>query len=456
MKRRLSVLLGLLLLAAPAMVHAQLIYTTNAGAITITAYSGAGGAVIIPAATNGLPVTSIGTNAFQSAPVTSVTIPGSVTNIGDFAFQSCVNLTNALLTNGLAGVGDFAFQNCSHLAGLAIPASLTSIGDDAFDSCISLANITIPAGVTNIGANAFFYCSSLTNLTFSNGVTSIGVSAFWRCSSLAAVAIPASLTNIGVSAFEGCTLMTAITVSPQNPAYSSLNGVLFDTNQATLFEYPGGLGGTYAMPGSVTAIGEFAFASCSGLTGVTLSASVTNIGDGAFEDCPSLTGVTIPVLVASIGSFAFFDCTGLTSITIPGGVTNIGDYAFYDCSSLTSLYFVGNAPGADSTVFLNAGNVTVYYLPGASGWSSPFAGRLAVLWDPLIQAGDANFGVRSNQFGFDITGPTNLVVVVEASADLAATLWTPLQTVTLTNGLFYFSEPMQTNAASRFYSLGLP
>jgi hypothetical protein len=232
--------------------------------------------------------------------------------------------------------------------------------------------------------------------------------------------------------------------------------VLFDTNQATLIEYPGGLGGTYAIPASVTSIGEFAFASCSGLTNVTLSDNVTNIGDGAFEDCAGLTAVTIPALVTNIGSFAFFDCTGLTNFTLPASVTNIGDYAFSYCSGLTSLYFNGNAPGADSTLFVNAGNVTVYYLPAATGWSSPFAGRPAVLWDPLIQAGDANFGVRSNQFGFDITGPTNLLVVVQASTNLAAPVWTPLQSVTLTNGMFYFSEPVQTNAAGRFYSLGLP
>jgi hypothetical protein len=448
--------LGLLLLAAPPMAHAQLICTTNVGAITITGYSGTNGAVVIPAATNGLPVTSIGESAFYSTPVASVTIPSSVTNIGDYAFQSCVNLTNVILTNGLTSAGDFAFQYCSRLAGLTLPASLASIGDDAFDSCISLTNVTIPGTVTNIAANAFFYCLGLTNVTISNGVANIGDDAFWRCASLAGVSIPPSVTNIGVSAFEGCTAMTAITVDSQNPAYSSLNGVLFDTNQTTLIEYPGGLGGSYATPAGVTSIGEFAFASCAGLTAVTLSESVTNIATGAFEDCPSLTSVNLPAAIASIGSFAFFDCAGLTNFTIPASVTNLGDYAFSYCSSLTAVYFDANAPAADSTLFANSGNVTVYYLPGATGWSTLFAGRPTVVWDPQIQAADSNFGVRSNLFGFDITGPSNLVVVVEASTNLAAPDWAPLQTVTLSNGLFYFSEPLQTNAVARFYSLGPP
>ena len=91
-------------------------------------------------------------------------------------------------------------------------------------------------------------------------------------------------------------------------------------------------------------------------------------------------------------------------------------------------------------MFYSSDNVTVYYLPGTTGWSTTFAGLPAVLWNPLIQTGDASFGVQNNQFGFDITGAANLTVVVEACTNLASPVWTPLQTVTLTNGLFYFSD----------------
>jgi hypothetical protein len=101
-------------------------------------------------------------------------------------------------------------------------------------------------------------------------------------------------------------------------------------------------------------------------------------------------------------------------------------------------------------------NATVYYLPGTSGWSSTFADRPAVLWNPLIQAGDASFGVRSNQFGFNITGTTNIPIRVEASANLASPVWIPLQTLTLTNGLFYFSDPQWTNYPGRYYRISAP
>jgi hypothetical protein len=79
-----------------------------------------------------------------------------------------------------------------------------------------------------------------------------------------------------------------------------------------------------------------------------------------------------------------------------------------------------------------------------------------VLWNPLIQANGTNFGVTNNQFGFNITGTNNYTVVVEACTNLACPVWTPLQTATLTNGSFYFSDPQWTNYSSRYYGLGLP
>jgi len=93
---------------------------------------------------------------------------------------------------------------------------------------------------------------------------------------------------------------------------------------------------------------------------------------------------------------------------------------------------------------------TIYYLPGTTGWSNTFSGRPTVLWNPQIQAGGASFGVQSNRFGFNITGTSNIPMVVEACTNLASPVWTPLQSLTLTNGLVYFSEPLQTNSSGRY------
>jgi hypothetical protein len=107
-------------------------------------------------------------------------------------------------------------------------------------------------------------------------------------------------------------------------------------------------------------------------------------------------------------------------------------------------------------VFFYDADATMYYLPGTSGWNSPSAGRPAVLWNPLIQTGGAGFGLQHNQFGFNITGTANIPIVVEACTNLASPLWTPLQTLNLTNGLLYFSDSQWTNYPGRFYRISSP
>jgi hypothetical protein len=95
-------------------------------------------------------------------------------------------------------------------------------------------------------------------------------------------------------------------------------------------------------------------------------------------------------------------------------------------------------------------------LPGTTGWSSPFANRQALLWHPVIQTTDTNFGVQSNQFGFNIKGTSYIPIVVEACTNLANAVWTPLQTLMLTNGLFYFSDVPWTNYPGRFNRISSP
>ena len=370
-------------------------YTTNNGAITITGYTGPGGVVIIPATINGMPVANIGQAAFSNASLTSVTIPNSVTGIGDRAFYFCTKLTS-----------------------VTIPNSVTHIGDAAFANCSSLANFTIPNGVTNIGDGAFSFCNSLTRVTIPNSVTSIGDWAFSSCTSLTSITIPNSVTSIGYVAFLECSSLTNVTIGD-----------------------------------SVTYIGLEAFRECTSLTSVTIPNSVSNIGDGAFYYCSSLTSITIPHSVTSIGNYAFSSCTSLTSITIPYSVTSIGAYAFAVCTNLTGIYFEGNAPIA-AAPFGESSNVTVYYLPGTTGWGTSFGGRPTARWVrpyPVMLTLAPNFGIKTNAFGFRISWATNTPVVVEASTSLINPSWSPVSTNTLTDGWSYFSDPKWTNYLSRFY-----
>jgi len=268
-------------------------------------------------------------------------------------------------------------------------------------------------------------------------------------------------------------------VDALNSVYSSEDGVLFNKSQTLLIQYPGAKGGSYVIPSSVTRIGDSAFASCTSLTSVTIANSVNFIGLSAFASCTSLANVTIGNGVTLIAQSAFFSCTSLTSITIPNsvnfigggafssctslasvtignGVASLGDHAFNYCTNLMGVYLQGNAPNVGSDVFMDAANTTIYYLPGTTGWGSTFAGRPAVLWNPLVATSDASFGVRTNRLGFTITGANNLVIVVEAATNLANPAWVPVGTNTLTGGSSYFSDPEWTNYPARFYRLRSP
>jgi hypothetical protein len=425
-------------------------------------------------------VTSIGDYAFDTcATLTNVTIPTGVTNISDHAFYACGSLTNAALPAGLANIGDFAFFLCSSLSNVAIPAGVTCIGQDAFaycagltnatiangvaaignsafDNCSSLTSVTIPGSVTNIGNCAFYDCAALTNATIANGVISLGASAFSYCTSLAGVTIPASLTNIAQQAFAYCPSLMAITVDPANPSYSSLNGVLFDKSQSTLIAYPGGLGGNYTIPSTVTTLGDYAFYGCGGLVSVTIPAGVTNLGNCQFYDCFSLTNAIIGGGISRIGSNAFFFSSRLISVTFPASVYYIAN-AFNDNWTLTNLFFQGNPPAMGAAFGYWAyppSPPMLYYLPGASGWSSTYDGYSTVLWNPLIQPGASGFGVKTNHFGFYITGTRNIPIVIEASTNLAGSVWTPLQTLRLTNGSVYFNDTYQPGNPARYYRIG--
>jgi len=540
MTKTIRGLLLLLLLAAPAMVHAQFEYSINADGIslTITNYDGSGGAVTIPSTINGLTVTCIGEKAFSDSGVSSVSIPSSVTSIGVNAFYGCGELTSITIpssvTNiaeaaiavcvnlksisvstgnayyssshgilfdksgetlveypgGLSGkytiastvtnIIEAAFEGCINLTSVTVPSSLTSIGEYVFAYCYNLTNITMPATITNIEDHAFDGCNALPSLTIPASVTSIGAEAFYGCYDLATVAIPTNVNSIGAGAFAWCIGLKSITAAAQNASYSSSNGALFDKGQAMLVQYPAGLSGSYSIPESVRSIGPSAFEGCDTLTGVTLPLNVTSIGDDAFAYCYDLTVATIPASITNFGAYVFYGCDGLTNLTISSGVTNIGDYAFYGCYGLTrvmipasirslgegafewcihltNVFFQGDAPLADSTAFTNdSGSPTVFYLPQTDGWSASFAGFPALLWNPMIQTGDGSFGLQNNQFGFDITGTINIPIVVEACANLANPVWMQLQAATLTNGLFYFSEPLQTNGSGRFYRISSP
>lgn len=235
---RLGSLLALAaMVSLPAVVEAQFTYTTNNGSITITRYTGTGGAVTISNTINGLPVTRIGDSAFfECTNLTDVTVGDGVTSIEYRAFWACSSLTNITIPDSVSSIGWYAFGGCSNLPSIRIPNSVTSIGNGAFYWCSRLTSLAIPNCVTSIGDGAFGQCSSLMNVMIPESVTSIRDYTFYLCTGLSSLTIPHSVISIGDYALNGCSNLTAIYITGDAP---SLGGPsVFASSPTTIYYLP--------------------------------------------------------------------------------------------------------------------------------------------------------------------------------------------------------------------------
>ena len=215
---------------------------------------------------------------------------------------------------------------------------VTGIGDYAFESCTNLTSITIPDSVTNIGEYAFQSCSNLTSVTIPDSVTNIGQRAFLFCKSLKYITIPESVQDIGEYAFYGCKSLEKINAAAGNENYVSVNGILFSKDKTKIVCYPANKNDrSYIIPSSVKVVGSGAFRDCSHLKSITIPNSVTTIEQHAFSNCTSLTSISIPDGIKTIEMGTFDYCKSLTSVRIPDSVTEIGHSAFYCCDNLKSI-----------------------------------------------------------------------------------------------------------------------
>ncbi len=415
-------------------------YTTAGGKIAITGYVGPGGDVIIPSTINAMPVTSIGSWAFQHClSMASVTLSDSVTSIGNYAFYQCSSLTSVHIGIGVNSIGDGAFSGCNSLTSATIPDTVTYIGHYALSSCSSLTSITIPDSVTVIGLFVFSECPSMIRVDVSDananyasldgvlynkgmttliacpggktgafvipdGVTSIDDKAFCGCSKLTSIVLPDGVTSIGWDAFFACSSLTSMIIPG---GVESLGNYAFSLCSSLV---------SVTIGNGIITIGDEAFSLCANLTSIVIPDSVNNIGRSTFAGCRSLTNVFIGSGVTSIDDTAFSGCYNLTSIAIPSSVTSIGFGAFNACNNLTSIYFGGDAPGSPTAWRVIKPGLKVYYIDGAEGFNQSGWGVAELIaltapgapidLEPTAEKGGAHltWAAPSNDGGSDITG----------------------------------------------------
>ena len=286
---------------------------------------------------------TIGTNAFGGcSALEEVTFPASesvYTNgneIESGAFNSATALTSVTITDRFASIGDSAFASCTSLESVTIPARVATIGEAAFYGTVSLANFVIPEGsrLRSIG-NSAFNSSGITSFDFSKApITYVGGYAF-QDSALTTVSVPGTVTYIGQGAFAYCDDLAyaSIPYAGNSAAQASSVANIFgnDTESKTDMEL---------VITDATSISDGAFRGCSYLESITISAATPGLftiygSDGATVD--RVFELAADDIVFSVSSSMFEDCSALTRVSLPTMTGNIGSRAFYNCLSLSSV-----------------------------------------------------------------------------------------------------------------------
>ena len=285
--------------------------------------------------------------------ITEVVFNEGCTSTGNYAFINSKNLISATLPSSLIYLGASTFFNCSRLTSVTIPEGVQTIRMGAFNGCESLKSVTFPASVTKFESDLFLGAYEMAEIkvspnnpkyrsedgvlydkemhtivsyppgkqgkyTVPSTVTKIESFTFREFFKLSGLVVHENVTKIENFAFYGCKSLTSFEVSPSNPVYESIDGVMYYQANRSLFRYPTGRKGKITIPSHATAIADY-----------------------AFDRCYGLTSVTIPSTVTSIGAYAFLLCGNIRSFLIAGSVSAIADNAFEQSSKLEYISYLG-------------------------------------------------------------------------------------------------------------------
>ncbi len=305
-------------------------------------------------------VTEIWQEAFMGCrQLKKVTMPDTLTYLGDSIFQNCDALTDVRLSSKLKEIPDFAFRECRTLKKIVIPDSVTRIGNNAFSMCPVLEDVTMPSKLKELGDTAFYWCFELSSLTLPDTVEKVGYLAF-RSTAIKTINCPKSLKKCGYNPFLDTPFSAAQTKGGiywgkwliGYEFFPDIYDYETDTWKETKVSIKDGTVGianhtfcpvyqeTYTyniksikIPDSVKYIGDMAFNGAD-FTTLTIPDSVIDIGDYAFAGCYSLTKLKLSENLKLIRNHVFANCTSLKTIKIPASVQEIEGQAFWNTKTL--------------------------------------------------------------------------------------------------------------------------
>lgn len=266
---------------------------------------------------------------------------------------------NITLPNTVTRINDDALKGNKKIVSVTIPGSVKDIGNNAFQGCPNLEEIIF------------------TNPDNASNTLIIRVSAFQDCPKLTKCEIPARAYQVVGNIFKGCTSLKEVKVNDNNPYYFTKDGVLFGPalvnykpqydDAYALQSYPAGRQGAYTIPSSVNGkeidqVWTSGFEGAASLTDITIPASIGRLGTAAFEST-GLTHVTIPDTVQQVDPAVFQNCTSLVSVKLPNGITEIDQYLFANCISLQHVDMPDTITKINIYAFHNCTSLTSLALP---------------------------------------------------------------------------------------------
>ena len=264
-----------------------------------------------------------------------------------FSFPTNTNSKTYIIPDSVTEIYNYAFSECENLTKVVMPDSLTKIGDKAFEYCENLEKITIPDSVTEIGTQAFFYCENLTSVDF-----------------------PENLEILGIEAFHN----TPWFDSQNSVVY--INGVLIDGTK---------ISDEKELPEGIKVIGGEAFSKNTKLTELTIPETVTHINEGIFFQNETLQSVTIPDNVIYLSESAFLQCFELKEVTIGNGITEIKEKAFRLCQSLAKVKIGENVKRIEDEAFWGCYDLTSIDIPENVEFIGEDVFDVSSLWEPALE-----------------------------------------------------------------------